>query len=217
MRCVGGTVWEKRKAAQMESTTEEGFPITWTTFSEYLSALEKNGVGLNIVPLVGHSAVRGSAMGYDRRPPTEAELEEMKRYIVEAMEAGAFGYSSGLIYPPSSYADTQELVELAKAMATYGGIYATHMRNEGLRLLESVEEAVTIGREAGVPVQISHHKVTVEKGWGMVKDSLKMIEEARAQGVMFFATSIPISFGHLAYFHHPGLPMKAARRLFSRG
>src|SRR5690606_4913136 len=102
------------------------------------------------------------AVGYDRRPPTEAELEEMKRYIVEAMEAGAFGYSSGLIYPPSSYADTQELIELARAMAPYGGIYATHMRNEGLRLLESVEEAITIGREAGVPVQISHHKVTAE-------------------------------------------------------
>lgn len=182
---------EKRRAAQMESTTEEGSPITWTSFAEYLDALERNGVGVNIVPLVGHSAVRSSVMGYDRRPPTEAELEEMKGHIVEAMEAGAFGYSSGLIYPPSSYADTQELIELAKAMAPYGGIYATHMRNEGMELLKSVEEAITIGREAGVPVQISHHKVTVEKNWGAVKDSLKMIEEARAQGVDVLCDQYP--------------------------
>lgn len=182
---------EKRRAAQMDSDTEEGVPVTWTTFAEYLDALEKNGVGLNIAPLVGHSAIRASVMGYDRRPPTEAELEEMKKHIVEAMEAGAFGYSSGLIYPPSSYADTQELIELAKAMAPYGGIYATHMRNEGLGLLESVEEAITIGREAKVPVQISHHKVTAEKAWGAVKDSLRMIEEARAQGVDVLCDQYP--------------------------
>lgn len=182
---------EKRKALQMETVTEEGSPVTWTTFSDYLDKLEQNGVGLNIAPLVGHSAIRSSTMGYERRPPTEAELEEMKGHIVEAMEAGAFGYSSGLIYPPSSYADTEELVELAKAMAPYGGIYATHMRNEGLRLLESVEEAITIGRESGVPVQISHHKVTAEKGWGLVKESLKMIEEARAQGVDVLCDQYP--------------------------
>ncbi len=209
---------EKRKAFQMESTTEEGSPVKWTTFSEYLDELERNGVGLNIAPLVGHSAIRSSTMGFDRRPPTQAELEEMKGHIVEAMEAGAFGYSTGLIYPPSSYADTQELIELAKAMAPYGGIYATHMRNEGLRLLESVDEAIAVGRESGVPVQISHHKVSAEKGWGLVKESLKMIEEARAKALMFYATSTRTSLRPRRLLpSSPGGPTKAAPRLCLRG
>ena len=125
---------EKRKSALKESTTEEGFKVTWTTFAEYLDALERNGVGVNIAPLVGHGAIRSSAMGYDNRPPTEDELNEMKKLVVEAMKAGAFGYSSGLIYPPSSYGDTGELIELAKAMAPFGGVYVTHMRNESTGL-----------------------------------------------------------------------------------
>ncbi len=122
-------------------------------------------------------------MGYEDRLPTDEELEEMKTLLVEALESGAFGFSSGLIYPPSSFADTSELIELAKAMSPYGGIYETHMRNEGTGLLEAVEEAISIGREGNVPVQISHHKVSAVKGWGLVKQSLAMIEEARKQGV----------------------------------
>jgi N-acyl-D-amino-acid deacylase len=185
-------VTDKRTGGQMNATTEEGSPVTWSTFAEYLDALERNGVGLNIAPLVGHSAIRSSAMGYDNRPPTKAELNEMKSLVVEAMKAGAFGYSSGLIYPPSSYADTAELIELAKAMAPYGGIYVTHMRNEGSELLKSVEEAITIGREAGVPVQISHHKASGnEKVWGKVKDSLKMIDDARKEGVDVLCDQYP--------------------------
>lgn len=182
---------EKRRGAQVNVETDEGTPVTWTTYAEYLDAIEKAGVGLNIVPLVGHGALRGSAMGYERRPPTEPELADMKNLLVEAMEAGAFGYSSGLIYPPSSYADTQELIELAKAMAPYGGIYETHMRDEGAGLLGSVEEAIRVGREGGVSVEISHHKVTVESSWGLVKQSLAMIEEARKQGVDVTADQYP--------------------------
>ena len=184
-QCGGSAapVTEKRKAAQVASESNEDLR-TFPTFAAYMDALERNGVGLNIAPLVGHGVVRSSAMGYEDRRPTPSELNEMKGFIVEAMEAGAFGYSSGLIYPPSSYAKTDELIELAKAMAPYGGIYATHMRNEGADLLESVQEAITIGREAGVRVQISHHKATgTEKVWGLVNDSLKMIELAREQGL----------------------------------
>lgn len=176
-------ITEKRRGAQVTVETDEGTAVTWSTFAEYMTALEKAGVGLNIVPLVGHSALRSSAMGYDNRPPTDAELTEMKNLLVEALEAGAFGYSSGLIYPPSSYAATEELIELAKAMAPYGGLYATHMRNEGTGLLESVREAIRVGREGGVSVQISHHKASGEKAWGLVKQSLPMIEEARKEGV----------------------------------
>ena len=173
----------KRKSAQVAAVTDEGMAMDWTTFGEYLDKLERAGVGLNIVPLVGHGAIRGSAMGYDNRPPTESEMREMKALLVEALEAGAFGFSSGLIYPPSSYADTEELIELAKVMAPYGGLYATHMRQEGVRLLESLAEAIRIGREANVSVQISHHKASGEKAWGLVKDSLAMIEKARKEGV----------------------------------
>jgi len=176
-------VTEKRRGTQVTVETEEGVPVTWSTFAEYLSALEKAGVGLNIVPLVGHGALRSSAMRYDNRPPTGEELAAMKELLVEAMEAGAFGYSSGLIYPPSSYADTEELIELAKVLRPYKGVYATHMRNEGTGLLESVQEAIRIGREAGVSVQISHHKASGEKAWGLVKQSLPMIEQARKEGV----------------------------------
>lgn len=182
---------EKRKAAQVNADTEEGSPVKWTTFSEYLDMLERNGVGLNIAPLVGHSAVRASVMGYDNRPPSPSELDEMKAFVIDAMKAGAFGYSTGLIYPPSSYADTVELTELAKAMAPYGGIYATHMRNEGVGLLKSVDEAVSIGREAGVPVQISHHKASGRKSWGLVKESLRMVEEARKEGVDVLCDQYP--------------------------
>lgn len=172
-----------RRGSEASGTTEEGVLIAWRTFSEYMTALEKAGVGVNIVPLVGHSALRSSAMGYDNRPPTASELDAMKALLVEAMEAGAFGYSSGLIYPPSSYANVEELIELAKVMAPYGGLYATHMRNEGTGLLESVKEALRVGKEAGVSVQISHHKASGEASWGLVKQSLPMIEEARKQGV----------------------------------
>ncbi len=165
------------------SILEEGEELRWSTFGEYLSALEANGVGINIVPLVGHSALRSSAVGYDARRPTGDELQEMKHLLVEALSSGAFGFSTGLIYPPSSFADTEELIELAKTMSAYGGIYATHMRNEGKRLLESVEEAIRIGREGNVPVHISHHKASGEAAWGLVKESLAMIDEARSQGL----------------------------------
>lgn len=184
-QCGGSAapVTETRKAAQVSSASGES-PTTFSTFAAYMDALERNGVGLNVAPLVGHGVIRSSAMGYENRRPTDSELDAMKGFIVEAMEAGAFGYSSGLIYPPSSYADAEELIELAKTMAPYRGIYATHMRNEGQDLLRSLDEAISVGREAGVRVQISHHKVTgTEKVWGLVNDSLKMIDEAREQGI----------------------------------
>lgn len=155
----------------------------WPTFSQYLLALQENGSAINIAPLVGHGTLRSSAMGYEDRPPLDKELEMMKSLFVEALECGAFGFSSGLIYPPGCYADTSELVEIAKVMAPYGGIYETHMRNENVGLLDSVNEAIRIGREAKVAVQISHHKATREKAWGLVNDSLKLVEGARSQGL----------------------------------
>lgn len=164
---------------------------TWSSFDEYLSALSCNGVGVNLAFLVGHGTVRIAAMGYDDRPPTSDEMARMKEYIKEAMDAGAFGFSSGLIYPPGAYASTDELVELAKTMAPYGGIYATHMRDEDLALLRSVKEAIEIGSRSGVSVHISHHKVCNKYAWGQVKASLAMIDEARRNGVDVTADQYP--------------------------
>ncbi len=176
-------VTDKRKESVISITTDEGIEIEWATFGEYLSSLEKAGVGINIAPLVGHGALRSSAMGYENRSPKPEELAEMKDLLIEALESGAFGFSTGLIYPPGSFADTDELIQLAKTMSAYGGIYVTHIRNEGLGLLDAVEEALEIGRQGNVPVQLSHHKVSAVKGWGLVNKSLVMIEKAREQGL----------------------------------
>ncbi len=174
---------DKRKGFERLVTTGEGVEVVWSTFDEYLSLLEENGVAINIVPLVGHGSLRSCAMGYENRRPNADELQEMKSLLKEALDAGAYGFSSGLIYPPGCYADTEELIELAKIMSAYGGIYETHMRNENVDLLKSVEEAISIGREANVAVQISHHKATTKAAWGLVNQSLAMIEKARSQGI----------------------------------
>lgn len=157
--------------------------LAWSSFPEYLDKLRSSEISVNIVPLIGHGALRASVMGYDARQPTEAELDMMKDILQEAMEAGAAGFSSGLIYPPSSYAMVDELIELAKAAAELGGIYTTHMRYEGEKLLTGVREAIRVGEMSGIPVQISHHKVTDRKNWGLVSTTLEMMEKARDRGV----------------------------------
>jgi N-acyl-D-amino-acid deacylase len=184
---------EKRRESSLK--TREGKEFEWTTFAEYLDALEDNGVGINVVPLVGHGSLRSSAMGYDNRPPSDEELKVMKALLAEALEAGAFGFSSGLLYPPGSYAHVSELVELAKQMRSYGGIYETHMRNENIDLVKSVQEAITVGREGGVPVHISHHKACYKRAWGLVHQSLKLIGEARREGLDVTADQYPYVAG----------------------
>ena len=168
-----------------------GIELDWSTMSEFLHKLDRLPKSINFVTLVGHGIVRSAAMGYEDRKPTDRELGEMRRLVDQSMEAGAFGLSTGLIYPPSCYAQTEELIELCKVVARYKGIYATHMRNEGQGLLQAVDEAVRIGRQAGVGVQISHHKACGRKSWGKVKDSLAKIDEARSQGMDIWADQYP--------------------------
>ena len=172
---------EERYTKQMPPGIE--FKITWTTFDEYLNRMEEVGVGANIAHHVGHSTVRIAAMGFDARQPTEAELEEMRRLTEEAMESGAYGLSTGLIYPPGMYATTDEIVELAKVAARYVGVYDSHIRGEGATLLKAVAEAIGIGERAGLPVHISHHKAAGKSVWGMSVETLRMMEEARSRGV----------------------------------
>ena len=171
--------------------SEYGIEVTWSTMGEFLDKLPHLPMAVNFATLVGHGLVRSAAMGYADRQPTEGELAEMRRLVEQAMDDGAFGLSSGLIYPPSCYARTEELIELCRSAAPYGGIYATHIRNEGEALLEAVDEALRIGAEAGVGVQISHHKACGRRSWGKVKDSLAVIDEARTRGADVWADQYP--------------------------
>lgn len=170
---------------------EEDMPPTWTTMGEYFAALENRGMCINFACLVGHGTVRAGVMGFDQRPPTEQELEQMKQLVSQAMDDGAIGMSTGLIYPPSSYAQADEITELARVVRAKNGIYFTHMRNEGDRLIESMVETIEVGRATGVPVQISHHKVGGERNWGMIKQSLEMMVDARKEGIDVTADQYP--------------------------
>jgi len=155
----------------------------WTAFKDYCSKLLKQGISVNVAPLIGHGTLRMNVMDYENREPTKDEMDEMKAFLAESMEAGAFGMSTGLIYTPGSYARTEELIELAKVVFEYGGIYSSHIRNEGDQLLEAVKEAVMIGEAASVPVEISHMKSAGRSNWGRIKDALGIIEAARDREV----------------------------------
>ena len=166
-----------------EELKDYGLSYDWKSYKKFLEVMNKKDKSVNIVPLVGHGALRRSVLGYENRKPNLEELNKMKNLLKKAMKAGAIGFSSGLIYPPSSYAETEELIELAKTAAEFGGIYTTHMRYEGEKLVEGVKEAIKIGEESGISVQISHHKVTVKNSWGLVSGTLEMMREARKRGV----------------------------------
>lgn len=150
---------------------------------DYLAQLETTPTAINVGLFVGHGTVRGHVMGLDDRPPTDAELDRMRALVRQAMEEGAFGFSSGLEYTPGTYAETEELIALARELAPYDGLYISHIRDEGGRLLESVREVIRIGEEASVAAQVTHHKVVGPDRWGKSSASLHLIEEARARGI----------------------------------
>ena len=168
---------------------------SWRSFGEYLDALEAAHPSTNVLSLVGHGNIRLLAMGMENRQPTPSEMEEMKVLTEEAMKEGAFGLSTGLIYPPCVYADTEELTELCRVAAAHGGVFVVHMRNEGERLLESIDEVTEIGRRSGAPVHISHFKASGEENWGKVVDAIERIEEARRGGVDVTADQYPYIAG----------------------
>lgn len=141
------------------------------------------GLGLNVATLVGHNSVRRAVMGRDNRAPSEEEMAQMESIVEQAMQDGAVGLSTGLLYVPGTYADTDEVVRLAKVAARHGGVYASHIREQGADLHKSVEEAVLIGREAGMPVQISHFKVKDPTRWGSIGKALALIDAHRVNGI----------------------------------
>ena len=174
-----------------------GLPVefTWRTFSEYLKTVEKAKPAVNIVPLVAQGTVRIAVKGLEPGKASKEELDEMKELVREAMEAGAFGMSTGLIYPPGSFTSTDEIVELAKVVAEYKGIYASHIRGESYNLLNAVKEAIEIGERSGVSVEISHHKAAGRDNWGLVKKTLEMMEKAMRKGIDVTCDVYPYTAG----------------------
>ena len=156
--------------------------VSWRTFGEFMSALDRSALGTNVACLVPHGAVRHAAMGMDRREPAADELDAMREHIDDGMAAGAVGLSTGLIYPPGAFAQTDEIVECAKVAARHGGVYVSHIRNEAEQLIEAVREALAIGEGAELAVQISHHKAAAPQVWGRTEETIGMIEGARAGG-----------------------------------
>lgn len=157
----------------------------------YFRKIEKGGAGTNIIHLVPHGSVRRKVMGNANRKADEQALERMRNLVEQGMDAGAWGMSTGLIYLPGRYADTAELIDLAKVVAKHGGIYASHIRNEGDELLKAIDEAIAIGREAALPVQISHLKANGKPNWGQVEPALARIKAARDAGQLVTADQYP--------------------------
>jgi len=149
---------------------------------KFLWRLDSIKTGINIGSLIGHNTVREKVMGRSNRPPTAEEQRQMEALVEKAMKDGAVGFSTGLIYIPGTYAATDEVVGLAKAAARYHSVYASHIRDEGLNVFEAIEEAINIGRQAQMPVQISHFKISNKTNWGRAGETLALIEKARKEG-----------------------------------
>ena len=172
--------------------------VDWTTLDGYFRRLERQGTPINIGTYVGAAQVREAVIGDDDRAPAPAELDKMKALVEQAMKDGAFGISTALIYPPGHYAKTEELIELAKVAARYGGLYATHMRSEGASEMAAVDEAIRIGRQAGLPVEIFHLKVSGKPRWGSMVKIVEKIQAARESGLDIRANQYPYVAGGTA-------------------
>jgi N-acyl-D-amino-acid deacylase len=185
-------------AAAQPSLDPYHLKIDWTTLDDYWMRLDKKGTPINIGTYVGAAQVREAVLGDVNRAPTAEELEKMKALVAQAMQQGALGISTALIYPPGHYAKTEELIELAKVAAKYGGIYATHMRSEGLNEVAAVREALLIGQEAHLPVEIFHLKVSGKLRAGKMVEIVRMIQQARDSGQDVTADMYPYLAGATA-------------------
>ena len=193
---VGNCGFSAIPAVPGDSTLDlSGVQANWSDLDGYRQNVENSGPALNAMMLVGHNTIRSLEMGDERRAPNDQELERMQQHVELAMEQGACGFSTGLVYRPGRWSDTDEVLELAKIVAPFDGIYATHMRNENDHLLEAVDEALEIGMKAGVAVQISHHKAAGERNWGKVEESLAKVDAAVAEGAEVTLDVYPYTAG----------------------
>jgi N-acyl-D-amino-acid deacylase len=182
-----GPLTAAMKKEMVELQGDIKFDVAWTTLAAYLDHLVRRGISTNIASFVGATTVRIHVLGYEDRQPTREELDQMRDLVREAMEQGALGLGSSLIYAPAFYAQTEELIELAKVAAKHGGIYISHMRSEGNRLLEGVDELIRIAREAGIPAEIYHLKASGESNWRKLGQVIARIEAAREEGLRITA------------------------------
>jgi N-acyl-D-amino-acid deacylase len=182
-----GPLNEAMKKEMRENQGDIKFDIAWTTLGEYLAYLEKRGISTNVASFVGATTVRIHELGYENRPPSAEELDRMRGLVRQAMEEGALGVGSSLIYAPAFYANTDELIELCKVASEYGGMYISHMRSEGNRLLEAVDELFTVSRHAGIPAEIYHLKAAGRSNWGKMDQVFKKVEAAQSAGLKITA------------------------------
>ena len=178
---------EAMKQEEKELQGDIKYDIKWTTLSEYLNYLTTRGVSCNVASFVGATTVRIHEIGYEDRPPTPDELKRMKELVRQAMEEGALGVGSSLIYAPAFYAKTDELIELCKVASEYGGMYISHMRSESDQLLVALDELLTIARQANIPAEIYHLKAAGQANWDRLDDLIRRVQEAQSQGLRITA------------------------------
>jgi N-acyl-D-amino-acid deacylase len=182
-----GPLNETMKKEMVEQQGDIKFDVTWTTLGEYLDQLVARGIAPNVASFVGATTVRIHEVGYANRPPTPEELARMRKLVAQGMEEGGLGVGSSLIYAPAFYAGTDELVALCEEASRYGGMYISHMRSEGNRLLEAMDELIEISRRANLPAEIYHLKAAGQPNWGKLDAAIKKVEDARAAGLKITA------------------------------
>jgi N-acyl-D-amino-acid deacylase len=190
-----GPLSEQMKEGLVKGLGEMGKDVAWTTLDEYLRFLENRGVTPNVASFIGAATPRIHVIGYDDRPPTEEELSQMQKLVGQAMEEGALGVASALIYPPGSFAKTAELVALAKVAAQYGGLYISHIRSEGDDIVQATDEFLRIVREAGIRGEIFHLKTGGRDNWAKMDQVIAIVEKARAEGLEITADAYPYAAG----------------------
>src|SRR5438309_5322613 len=182
-----GPLNDRMKARIVREQTDIKFEIKWNTLAEYLRYLEKRGVSCNVASFLGATTIREYVIGLEDKAPTPEQLEEMRQLVQRGMEEGALGIGTSLIYPPAFYAKTEELIELCRVAAKYQGKYISHMRSEGNKLLEAIDELIRISREAKIPAEIYHLKAAGQQNWPKLPAALAKIEEARKAGLKITA------------------------------
>jgi N-acyl-D-amino-acid deacylase len=178
---------EEMKKQQKQNQTDIQYDIKWNTLGEYLNYLQQKGISCNVASFVGATTIRAYVIGEDNRPPAPQELDSMRLLVRQAMEEGALGVGSSLIYPPAFFASTEELIALCQEASKYGGMYISHMRSEGSRLYEAVQELIRIAKEAHLPAEIYHLKAAGRDNWKKMDSVIRMVEQARREGLQITA------------------------------
>lgn len=182
-----GPLNEKMKEQMRNGQTDIKYDVDWTSLGQYLRGLEKRGISCNVASFVGSTTVRQYVVGEDDKDPTPAQMDSMKSLVRQAMEEGAMGVGSSLIYPPAFFAKTNELIELSKEASEYGGMYISHMRNEGNKLFEATHELITIAKEANIPAEIYHFKESGKDNWWKLDSLVKIVDSANSHGLKITA------------------------------